>query len=375
MKVVFLTLGIFGREGGIERFNRRVLSALEVFVAEGSLDAATSVALWDDPADPRRSGGVLQLRGGGRKSKTAFIFLKELLRRRPDLILYGHPLLAPMALVARILSPGARHILFVHGYEVWQPAPKLTRWVFRIAFDTFAAVSDYTADRMQAAYGLQSHRFRRVVNAVDVPTSATNARSRNGGALRLLTVSRLSRQDRAKNVDQVLLALPEILKRYPATLYSIIGDGDLRGDLEQLTDQMGLSENVRFLGNVPDDIKESEYRSADIFVLPSTQEGFGIVYLEAWAHRLPVVGGNGGAGPEVVRPPREGLVVEPEPSAIVDAVCQLAADPQLRRRMGAAGFERLMNNFTDHHFRSHIAALLDLGTVPSREGREGAAVP
>ena len=87
---------------------------------------------------------------------------------------------------------------------------------------------------------------------------------------------------------------------------------------------------------------QAAYADADLFCLPSLQEGFGIVFLEAMAAGLPVVAGDAAAVPEVVDDGTTGLLVDPrDPAAVAGALLRLLDDADLRRSMGRAGRERV----------------------------------
>ncbi len=357
MNVLFVALGIYSREGGIERFNRRVLECLSG-EAPGT---AHVIALWDTAADaaacpPRVSFTPC----GAGKIRALWSFVRSLRSERPDVVLYGHVLLAPLALFGRVLRRRATNVLIAHGYEVWDRPGPLRRRLIRAAIDRVASVSDYTAESMAGAYGMDGSRFLRVINGIDArgdePVVPPSIAALPGP--KLLCVSRLNPLDRHKHVDKVIGALPQILERAGDVHLYVAGDGAWRRDLESLVRSLSLDDHVHLLGAVSDEDREGLYASSDVFVLPSTQEGFGIVYLEAWRHRLPVIAGAGGAAPEVVRDGEEGLVVEPTPDAIADAVVRLLEDPALRRRLGEAGHARLVGSFTSQHFDEAFVEML-----------------
>src|SRR5204863_3572114 len=97
----------------------------------------------------------------------------------------------------------------------------------------------------------------------------------------LLTVARLSSSERYKGHDRVIRTLPRVLRDHPQTLYLIVGDGDDRARLEALALEFGVAEKVRFAGHIDAELLPDHFRLADVFVMPSTGEGFGIVFLEA----------------------------------------------------------------------------------------------
>lgn len=155
----------------------------------------------------------------------------------------------------------------------------------------------------------------------------------------LLVVASLTRR---KGLDVLLQALAQARHRH--LVLWIAGDGPERGSLEAQAEHLGLSERVRFLGrreDVPDLLAACE-----IFVLPSRREGLGVAALEAMAARKPVVASRVGGLAEAVVEETTGLLVPPEdPGALARAVDRLAADPQLRIRMGEAGHARVSEGF------------------------------
>jgi glycosyltransferase involved in cell wall biosynthesis len=107
--------------------------------------------------------------------------------------------------------------------------------------------------------------------------------------------------------------------------------------------ELGLEEAVGFLGTVPRDVDvRREYFGADVFCLPSLQEGFGIVFLEAMAAGLPIVASTSAAIPEVAPDGEVAILVPPlDAEALAGAIIRLLKDPVLRARLGAIGQERV----------------------------------
>jgi phosphatidylinositol alpha-1,6-mannosyltransferase len=168
---------------------------------------------------------------------------------------------------------------------------------------------------------------------------------RRDGRPTLLTVARL--EDDYKGHDVVLEALTTVSERVPDVRWVVIGDGSLRPRLEQLAADYGVREHVCFLGDVSDEERDHWYRSAHVFVMPSRLppdgggEGFGIVYLEAAAHGLPVVAGNVAGARDAVVHGETGLLVDPtDHLAVAAAVTRLLRDPVERVRLGERGAER-----------------------------------
>jgi glycosyltransferase involved in cell wall biosynthesis len=118
----------------------------------------------------------------------------------------------------------------------------------------------------------------------------------------------------------------------------IVGAGPERERLEHLATTLGITDRVRFLGHLPFAALVAEYRNAAIFALPTEQEGFGIVFLEAMASSLPIVATRVAAVPEVVSDGTTALLIEPgDEVRLVEAIEKLLGDSDLRAILGNAG--------------------------------------
>ena len=200
--------------------------------------------------------------------------------------------------------------------------------------------------------GLDGHGRRvRVVHLGTDPTwfrpgvDVTAVRERfalpDRGGRWLVTVARLQEH---KGMDTVIRALPAILAGAPDVRYAVAGTGPDRERLEQLAQELGVGDRVRFLGGVGDQDLPAFYNLASVYVGASRRagrlgvEGFGISLVEASACGLPVVAANSGGIPDAVRDGETGFLVPPEdPAALAGAISRLLADTELARRVGAAG--------------------------------------
>jgi glycosyltransferase involved in cell wall biosynthesis len=148
----------------------------------------------------------------------------------------------------------------------------------------------------------------------------------------VLSVCRLYRR---KRVDLLLAAAARLRLRIPGLEVRIAGDGPERGDLESQWRSLKLGEIVQWLGHVGREALAHEYRNADVFCLPSLQEGFGIVLLEAMAAGTPVVAARAAAMPEVAP---QGMLVEPGSAEdLAAAIETLHGNPGLRVSLAAQG--------------------------------------
>ena len=346
------------------RFNERVVRSLAELRGT-AVRRATVISLWDGPEHRPQAPPEIEFRAMEcSKWRAAAVFALEAARLKPDVILYGHILLLPLAAAGRILTPHSRQCLFAHGIEVWgnghRRAPgwerrNIGRWIDRVA-----AVSDYTAAAMRNAYGLQPDRFRRIFCAVDAadqiaaPHSDTPKRG-----YRLLSVARLSPEDAYKGWDKVILALPELVEAGLDPHYDIVGEGPLRAELADLAESLGLGDRVHFFGRLDERALDRAYSRADVFVMPSKKEGFGIVFLEAWSHGLPVVAGNQDASPEIVADGTNGFTVNPDsPAEVAAAILRLARNTEAARDMAGRGVRMVRERYSHERFRDRLEMIL-----------------
>lgn len=257
---------------------------------------------------------------------------------------------AGLAPVARLLSyrAGCPFVVIFHGVEVWGRLRARTRWGLRTA-ELILSVSDFTLGECLK----RNPELRRVNSRIlplglmggGVPSPASGEVRPSGG--RVLLVTRLTKHCATKNVRELILSMRHVNALVPSATLTIVGDGDDRPDLESFAAVHALENTVRFLGRIADDELAAVYAQADVFAMPSKQEGFGLVFVEAMARGLPCVCGNQDASREVVRENVTGLAVDADsPEAIGYAIAKLLADDSLRLRLGTAGRQRYLEHFT-----------------------------
>lgn len=130
----------------------------------------------------------------------------------------------------------------------------------------------------------------------------------------LLTVSRIAPSEANKNYDKVLAAVQSLKPQTPNIRYLFVGKYDLKEKdrLENKCRSLGLDCNTHFAGYVPDAELPSYYNCADVYIMPSKKEGFGITFIEAMYYGLPVVGGHRDGSVDALLNGRLGLLVDPD---------------------------------------------------------------
>jgi glycosyltransferase involved in cell wall biosynthesis len=197
--------------------------------------------------------------------------------------------------------------------------------------DRVIATSEYSATRIATLYGVDRSRIAIVPELIDLDAwdAALANAAREDGPARILTVAHLYPR---KGTDTLLRAFAKVSTD---AVLRIVGTGRESERLIRLARDLAISDRVNFLGHLPFSALVTEYRNGTLFALPTEQEGFGIVFLEAMASSLPIVATRVAAVPEVVA---DGLLVDPgDETALAQALEMLLGNRQLRERMGSEG--------------------------------------
>jgi glycosyltransferase involved in cell wall biosynthesis len=158
--------------------------------------------------------------------------------------------------------------------------------------------------------------------------------------LRLITVSRLINR---KGIDHILMALKDLRDKDITLL--IVGTGSYELHLKQVCHEFGLDDVVSFNGYCPRERLPKLYTKSDVFILPSLAESFGIVFVEAMACGLPIIGGKTGGVPYLVKE-ENGILVEPgNVTEIKEAIVKIKGSIELRRSMGQRNREKVVKDF------------------------------
>ena len=356
MRVQMLLTDGFGGFGGISRFNRDFLSALNACALVERVYALPRVI--SDPIEETIPEAVVYERQAarGRLSYTLSVIRRAVRGPRADLVICGHINLLPVAWAAARLAR-ARLALVVHGYEAWAPSSRLLSNLLVKRIDAFIAVSRYSAERFVQWSGFPAARGFILPNCVDLDRFQPRERDpvlinryRLRSAIVMLTVGRLAASERYKGVDEVIDAMPQLLPQFPALRYLVVGDGSDRPRLEAKARACGLSDHIIFAGRIAEAEKVAHYNLADVYVMPSYGEGFGIVLIEAAACGIPIVGSSADGSRDALLDGRLGRVVDPnKPDELIGAITSAIGEARRRAR------NELVEIFDVHHFRARVS--------------------
>ena len=352
LRILALVTDAYDGGGGIAQFNR------DLFGAMGRSDRIQEVVVL-----PRAAGvltgpmpkKVRQLPPRAGKGWYAAHALRVARALGPfEVVFCGHLFAAPLAAAVARLA-GAQYWQQLHGIEAWSCPGRLVQRAVEGA-TLVTAVSRHTRRLFLSWARNAPEKVKVLPNTVDERFCPGPKRagllSRYGltGKTVLLTVSRLAAAERYKGHDRVIAALARLLPAHPDLVYVIAGDGDDRPYLEECAARAGVREQVRFVGHVPDDELPDLYRAADLFVMPSTGEGFGIVFLQALASGIPVIGGDGDGSRDPLRDGVNGRMVPAgKPASIAEVIEGTVSMTCEERHPGVAfvrrNFDRLVDVF------------------------------
>jgi glycosyltransferase involved in cell wall biosynthesis len=297
---IFVFIEVFACEGGIQSYVKDIFGACSTL----DKDISGDVFLLRDTPNPENPYVSKNLNFHYFKSSSpqvgrvrmATALLLHILRQRPSHVFCGHINLAPLISIL-CHSLNIPYTVITYGKEVWEPLTPRAKTSLQKAAGLWT-ISRYTRKLACGVNQLDEPKFKILPPAIDGDRLTPGEKSpalleRYGltGKKVLMTVARLWSGDIYKGVDVTIRALGKIAEVFPEVKYLVIGRGDDQPRLAKLAEDLGVSDRVVFAGFVPNSELIDHYRLADAYVMPS-QEGFGIVYLEAMACGIPVLSGD-----------------------------------------------------------------------------------
>jgi phosphatidylinositol alpha-1,6-mannosyltransferase len=363
MRILFLLTSVFGLTGGVHTFNRALIKATDDLAEDLTLDV-TVFSLLDgevslQAAADYMSSGRTGYRGF-KGNRAEFVAATLLAGWRADRVVFGHVNFSSLACA----MPRPIKSLVVHGIDVWRLLPSFQKLGIS-QMREILSVSEYTQEALIHFNGMPPGQFRLLPDTLDPFYSRTAEKVRPAPELGLprghmmLAITRLASGEGYKRIDLVIKSMPAILAHIPDAFFVVVGKGGDRVRLEKLAQETGVADRVIFAGFVADEFLPSYYNACDLFVLPSTREGFGIVFLEAMYHAKACVGATAGGVPEVVKHGETGLLAEPSSvDSFVQCVVRLLGNREERNAMGRRGRERLERDFSYEKFRARVEMVL-----------------
>jgi glycosyltransferase involved in cell wall biosynthesis len=315
--------GLFDYKGGIQVYSAFFVKVLEKISPNGDLHIFSKN---DQPrVEKLKLNSRTQWHFTGQWQSTplhtlffAIQVLQAAIFNRPDVIICGHVNFSPLAAKISTLF-NIPYWVIVHGVDVWnlKNPSKITGLK---SADQIISVSHYTRDRLLQEQALDPEKIVVLPNTFDAsrfqitpkPQQLLEKYNLKSDQPIVLTIARLADEEGYKGYDQIIRALPEIIKTIPNVHYLIGGKGGDRPRIEKLIKDLNLENHVTLAGFIPDEELTDHYNLCDVFAMPSKGEGFGIVYLEALACGKPTIGGNQDGAIDALCEGKLGALVNPD---------------------------------------------------------------
>ena len=348
-----------GAPGGVGRYERLLLRALHDIESDGVVQTK---ALWRK-SHPQYLDGASDTTPSDSLASFVARVATTYARWRPDIVVYSHINLSRLSRVLSPLSPGTQSVVCLHGIEAWVELKGLRMTALKHAARVVATTS-YMQDYVRRVHGIQSDRVVRIALSLEPRWFGIEPRTTQDETV-VLTVSRLDSASRHKGVDKMIRALPAISQTVPTLRYVIVGTGDDVAFLRELASENGAERFISWAGALTDDELRSAYEQCDVFALPSDNDGFGLVFLEAMAHAKPVVAWDARGISDVVVDGTTGVLVNTN-DALAAEIAGLLNDQMRRVQMGREGYRRLHDPFSYELYVEHWReVLLGLSGHPS----------
>ena len=372
-KVLFLTLKVFGFTGGIEKVCRAICRSLYDLSEEDLVDPIV-YCMYDRSFD--RDSRYLKKQqyvgfNGSRKSFVIKSFFKGL---RSDVVIISHINLLSIAYLIKKIRPSTKIYLIAHGIEIWRKLPDAKLKALK-RLDKILAVSQFTKEKIELEHQISHQKIEVLNNCLDPfyyfpkdftkPKELLNRYHIKEDSNIIMCLSRLSSSEKYKGYDNVIKILPSLIKKNPNLIFLLAGkaDEEERNRIVDLIATYKINDHVKLIGFVDEAEISDHFLLADIFVMPSKKEGFGIVFIEAMASGLKVIGGNKDGSVDALNNGGLGRLIDPDNLAeIENTLAELLIHPSTDQDKIKLQ-QNVLAAFSYQKYRNSIKKLISTGTT------------
>ncbi|PTR01289.1 asparagine synthase (glutamine-hydrolysing) [Mucilaginibacter yixingensis] len=310
-KVLYLTLSTFSTTGGVQKMGRTMGYALQQIARRSNWD----YKFWSGYDKDCQLNAVYtdqqNFKGFG---KHRALFAAEAVREgiQSDTVILSHINLAMIGCLIKKVSPKTKVFLIAHGIEIWRPLSGYKRKILT-ACDGILCVSNFTRDKVIKSHQIPAEKCMVLNNALDPLLKLPQQLDRPAYLLEryglnvhdkiVFTLTRLASTEQYKGYEQVIKAVARLKNEFTNLKYVLAGQYDEREEarIRDLIAQYDVNDQIIMTGFINDAELEDHFLLADLFVLPSRKEGFGIVFIEAMACGLPVICGNSDGSVDAIK--------------------------------------------------------------------------
>ena len=280
-------------------------------------------SLYDSNADLMPQYIPAECFRGYDKNRRKFISQAVFNSKKPDIVILSHINLAIVGLLIKAINPKCKVWLIAHGIEVWRPLSEMKKSLLKRC-DKVICVSNFTKQQMINLHGTDAAKCTVLNNAVDPFMKLPVTFTKPGHLLKrywltdknpvIFTLTRLASTEQYKGHDQVIKVISTLKEKFPGIRYMLAGQYDHSEEIriQKLISEYKVDKEVILPGFIKEDELSDYFLLADLFVLPSKKEGFGIVFIEALACGLPVICGNVDGSVDAIRDGELGTAINPD---------------------------------------------------------------
>ena len=350
--------------GGIEKFNRAFIKALVQL--QIPMQFTASVAGMYDHTSHNEYVPAQQFQPFFGK-RIRFVVASFLQSLKTDELIIGHVNLALVGVLFKMAQPQKKLTVICHGIEVFETLSGIKKKLLQKA-DHILAVSSFTKNKLIEQQQLPAEKISIFPNTLDpyfqLPTDFVKPHflkeryGINENENVIFTLTRLNSEEGYKGYDKVINSLQQLLKKGLSFKYILAGKADAteKKRMQHLIEANGLQQHVLMPGFIADEEVTAHYLLADVFVMPSKGEGFGIVYLEAMACGLPVIAGNKDGSTEALQFGALGTLIDPDSeNELVAAMEQVLSQKQMPEQLQ----KNMLQFFSFERFKERLQYFLN----------------
>ena len=367
-KILLFTLQSFSTTGGIQKMTRTLAHSLNHIAVNDKWDFDMYSA-YDTNQDLMPQYLPPEKFRGFNANRSSFVIQAIKKGINADVVILTHINLALVGLIIKKINPKTKVWLVAHGIEVWRPLS-----FFQNAFlkhcDKVVSVSNFTKQQMMSRHDISEDKCAILNNAVDpfmqLPTTFVKPQhlldryNLTPDNPVIYTLTRLANSEQYKGHDQVIKLISRLKVKYPGIKYVLSGQYDVNEEirLKNMIARYGIEDDVILTGFIAEKDIPDYFLLADIFVLPSKKEGFGIVFIEALACGLPVICGNADGSIDAIRNGELGKAVNTdnldELEAAISNVLETSSSPQKRNSLQ----KKCLHYFNEEAYMNNLEELL-----------------
>ncbi|WP_114936930.1 glycosyltransferase family 4 protein [Mucilaginibacter endophyticus] len=367
-KVILFTLQTFSTTGGIQKMTRTLGLSLHKLAQsfKWNFELWSAYDKQEDLMEQYLPPGSFKGFGANRVN---FVLKAVGGYVKPDLIILSHINLSIIGLLIKWARPGCKVWLIAHGIEVWRELSPLKKYLLRKC-DKVICVSNFTMHQMIERHKVNQGVCRVLNNAVDPfmklpfisrkPAYLMSRYNLKADSPIIFTLTRLASTEKYKGYELVIQAISVLKNQFPDIKYVLSGKYDEQEEsrINDLIAELEVADHVILTGFIEEDELTDHFLMADLFVLPSRKEGFGIVFIEALACGLPVICGNADGSLDAIRNGELGSAISvDDPDELIKCIADHLKTPlTISKRKELQ--EQCFMHFNERDYRLKIKTLL-----------------